>query len=60
MHKKNTSYTLTSQTSQHQFQIKFINIILVVERNRMYDFISKSKNDPTGKSGCTKADDTIY
>lgn len=37
-----------------------INIILVVERNRMYDFISKSKNDPTGKSGCTKADDTIY
>lgn len=37
-----------------------INIILVVERNRMYDFISKSKNDPTGKSGWTKADDTIY
>lgn len=57
---KNTSYTLTSQTSQHQLQIKFINIILVVERNRMYDFISKSKNDPTGKSGWTKADDTIY
>lgn len=57
---KNTSYTLTSQKRQHQLQIKFINIILVVERNRMYDFISKSKNDPTGKSEWTKADDTIY